>query len=579
MFAKNGRAPTAVNCPNCGQTLEENAAGCGKCGYVRPERRDGDEPTFVRVRLNDVLDGKWRLEKKIGEGGMGTVYLAHDLQLDRPVAVKILSRALVGDEEITTRFEREARLTASLEHPNIVPVYAVGRVENRPFMVMKKLEGQTLAELLREKGGLTLDETMALMAQLASGLDFIHAKGYVHRDIKAGNIFLGPDGHATILDFGILRPSKSGELLTRTGVVMGTPQYMSPEQALGIRDVDHRADLYALAVVLFECLTGTLPFEADSELQIIQMQAHAPPPDLVQRAPWIPPTVADVVTRALAKRPEDRFASGGELLQALEAARLSAGASHARPLPPSSPAGQTPLTSPSWRQVAKASLGSVVSRPPGQLPPASSASPTSEPPRSMPTVAERSGSTPHQGPDTGELVRSVRSRRSPVLVSLALVLLASGAAAVTLWPKTLPSAEVSTEENTQEEWALDLTAEADAGDEDVGEAFDMVDGGDVADEEVAENDEPDAGPAVEPTPRKRARKGTGKLNVITTHRGEPYWAEVSINGVPKGRTPLLLELPVGKHKVRVDRMGFRSEERQIKVASGRPRVLRIALTQ
>ncbi|HME91702.1 MAG TPA: serine/threonine-protein kinase, partial [Myxococcaceae bacterium] len=305
----------------CGKPVEEDRKFCGKCGAPVPHaahHRSGEEPTFIPVRIHDVLEGKWRLERKLGEGGMGTVYLAHDLQLDRKVAVKILASSLSGDAELVARFEREARMTASLEHPNIVPVYAVGKLENRPFIVMKKLEGRTLAAHLRECGAFSGEELLALMRQLCAGLDFIHARGFIHRDIKSGNIFIGPEGLATILDFGILRTSENAEALTRTGMVMGTPQYMSPEQALGAKEIDHRADLYALAILLFECLTGTLPFEAESELSLIQMQAHAPAPDVIDRAPWVPRLVSDVVKRALSKRPEERYGSAGELLAALE---------------------------------------------------------------------------------------------------------------------------------------------------------------------------------------------------------------------------------------------------------------------
>ena len=188
--------------------------------------------------------------------GMGTVFIAHDSELDREVAVKMLAATLVNDAEVVERFEREAKLTASLDHPNIVPIYDVGRSETRPFIVMKLLQGDTLAGVLRQKGGFTSDETLKLMKQLAAGLDYIHQRGFIHRDIKAGNIFLSAEGHATILDFGILRQKSATTGITRTGMVMGTPHYMAPEQALGLKDVDHRVDLYALAVVLFECLTG-----------------------------------------------------------------------------------------------------------------------------------------------------------------------------------------------------------------------------------------------------------------------------------------------------------------------------------
>ena len=261
------------------------------------------------------------------------------------MAVKLLAASLVNDAEVLERFEREARLTAKLDHPNIVPIYDVGRHEGRPFIVMKLLQGDSLVGRLRAKGGFTADETLKLMRQLALGLDYIHAQGFIHRDIKAGNIFVSPEGLATILDFGILRQKSATTGITRTGMVMGTPHYMAPEQALGLKDVDHRVDLYALAVVLFECLTGTLPFEADSELRLIQLQAHAPVPEILDRAPWIPRPVADVVKKALAKKPDERFNTAAELVAALEAAYLEAKSSKSSlPVVPAPPRRACPPT-------------------------------------------------------------------------------------------------------------------------------------------------------------------------------------------------------------------------------------------
>lgn len=564
----------SLNCPHCSQPLEANSTHCAKCGKAAltgaPVHRDGDEPTMVRVRLDDVLDGKWRLEKKIGEGGMGTVYLARDLQLDRAVAVKLLSPTLVGDEEITTRFEREARLTASMEHPGIVPVFAVGRIENRPFMVMKKLEGQTLSGLLREKGGLSLDETMALMRQLCSALDFIHSKGFVHRDIKSGNIFVGPDGHATILDFGILRSQRSVDALTRTGVVMGTPHYMSPEQALGVRELDHRSDLYALAVVLFEVLTGTLPFEADNELHVIQMQAHAPPPDLCERAPWIPRSVADVVRRGLSKRPEDRFLSGAQLLVALEAARLSASDPSKRPEPLSSAPKAFTGTSPGWRSRGQGAMGPLPSSAPS-----STQAPVPDELRPSTVALRRTPGPPPSEPEPP--LRLPRSYRTPIALAV-LVLAGVGALGV---PALLgkqpsePSSPLEKAEPLADAGEALAVAQLDAGSLEFAGATE--DGGEL---ELALIEPLDAGSAGHvPGERTAGRVDTGKVNVITTLKGEPYWAEVTINGVFKGRTPLLLELPSGKHRLRIERAGFKRQEKQIRVASGRQAVVRIALTQ
>jgi len=608
-----------LNCARCRQPVEENRKFCGKCGAPTGKPgRAGDEPTVVPVRMNDVLEGKWRLERKLGEGGMGTVYLAHDLQLDRKVAIKVLASQLAGDSELVTRFEREARLTASLEHPNIVPVYAVGEMQGRPFIVMKKLEGRTLAAYLRECGALPGDELLSLMRQLCSGLDFIHARGFIHRDIKSGNIFIGPDGLATILDFGILRTSENAEALTRTGMVMGTPQYMSPEQALGATEIDHRADLYALAVLLFECLTGTLPFEAESELSLIQMQAHAPAPDVVDRAPWVPTAVAEVVKRALSKGPEERYASGGELLAALEEAYGAkvplpvTGPRPAAPAPDSgspSPANDAMFTRPSMKRLAgEASTPSRMRTTPARTPSRPTPPPPMNPVARSGAPVEPAAAIPASelpAPTSTGSSRFVRRARAPALaavgVLVALVIAYGEVDRVSSLRRVAPQAAEArptkppstTDSLALFDAGLDLreekTAEiaADAGTTLASAQVEASNRGPVAaTEEIAE-----AAPAAEPetddarlragakqVARKPLPRGNGSLNLITTLAGEPYWAAVSVDGVRKGNTPLRLDLPPGKHRIHFERAGFRSVSKQVKIASGRSSMLRIELT-
>ncbi len=507
-----------------------------------------EEKTVLPVRSHDVLLGRYRLEDKIGEGGMGTVFIAHDSELDRKVAVKLLVAALVNDAEVLERFEREARLTAKLDHPNIIPIYDVGRHEGRPFIVMKLLQGDSLVGRLRAKGGFTADETLKLMRQLALGLDYLHGQGFIHRDIKAANIFVSPEGLATILDFGILRQKSATTGITRTGMVMGTPHYMAPEQALGLKDVDHRVDLYALAVVLFECLTGTLPFEADSELRLIQLQAHAPVPEIMDRAPWIPRPVANVVKKALSKKPEDRYDTAAELVAALDAAYLEAKSSKTGlPVVPGPDPAVPANTAPSLRKRSPSKVSSAA----------------------LPIVPGK------PEPTTRELSAALHASRRPWTSGLLLVLLA---AAVGLFIVLRP-AEVGPVAAI-DAGAPMLVAVEDAGTELVLDAGETV----VADVSVdAGAEEPeivDAGavavldpPGIKrPGPKKR-----GKVNVITTHGGEPYWAQVSVDGVPRGRTPLLLDLPLGRYQLLIERSGFRSLSREIRVASGRAVVVKLEL--
>ncbi len=493
-----------------------------------------DTRALIPIKSAEKLAGRYQLRQKIGEGGMGTVFIAHDSELDREVAVKMLAATLVNDAE-------------------------VGRHDTRPFIVMKLLQGDTLAGVLRQKGGFTSEETLKLMKQLAAGLDYIHQRGFIHRDIKAGNIFLSAEGHATILDFGILRSRKANASLTRTGMVMGTPHYMAPEQAMGLKDVDHRVDLYALAVVLFECLTGTLPFEADSELRLIQMQAHSPPPEILDRAPWIPRPVADVVRKALSKRPDDRYYSGQDLVKALESAYRDSGGHPAAPRLPGSDVATPAAPSLKVLESLSPSTSSPRLQPVGSSP-------------SLPVVP------PPPGPMTGELAASsVRPSRLPMVVLSVVALVAVGIALWRPW-ETNGTTKVDAGAPLIAAVVVDAGLEEDAGlDEDGGSALVQ------ADVDAGAEEEADGGALADVSPTDGGRtvvfaKKRGKLNVMTMHAGEPYWAQVSVDGVPRGRTPLLLDLPVGKYQLRVERPGFRIEERRVFVAAGKPVVVKITLS-
>ena len=471
------------------------------------------EKTVTPVHVSDVLADRYRVDKKIGEGGMGSVFIAYDLELDREVAVKMLASALVNEPELVERFEREARLMAKLDHPNLVPIYDVGRHQGRPYLVMKLLEGQSLVDVLRDRGGFNADALIALMRQLAAGLDYIHKRGFIHRDIKSGNIFLSHEGHATILDFGILRSRISNAPITRMGMVMGTPHYMAPEQALGLKTVDHRVDLYALAVVLFECLTGTLPFEADSEMGLIQMQAHQPPPEILDRAPWVPKAVAQMMRKALAKAPGDRFDSAAELVQALEQAFAA----------PDGHAGQPTVRLPSAP--------------------------------ALPSVSARDL----------ELVAPKKGRRLFALAALALVLL-GGLGAVVWLRKQDATQQVSVvAQNTVFDAGVRAAVLAvfDAGDD----TDTSIDAGEVAVAAVENIEPPDAGTKAHVVAPVRIKKGT--LVVTSTHGSDSYWAQISIDGKPSGQTPLLLDLVPGSYAVTAQRQGFKTETIHTRIVAGK----------
>ncbi len=258
--------------------------------------------------------GPYRILEKLGRGGMATVYKAYQPSLDRYVAVKVLPAHLTDEPGYAERFKREARAVAKLEHPNILPVYDYGQEGDLTYIVMRYMEGGTLKALL----GRPLDLSLAvdLIGQIAGALDHAHEHGVVHRDVKPSNVLLDQANRALLTDFGVARIVEATQQITATGVGVGTPAYMSPEQGQGKR-VDRRSDVYSLGVVLYEMLTGRVPYEADTPLGVVWKHANEPLPLPRSINAAIPEAVERVVLKAMAKAPEDRYATAGELGQGL----------------------------------------------------------------------------------------------------------------------------------------------------------------------------------------------------------------------------------------------------------------------
>ena len=293
----------------------------------------GAPQSASRQAVAELLGDRYEIVGKLGAGAFGEVYEARDTLLGRKVAVKRIRLDSFAEgpelEEVKQRFVQEAQVAAKLRHPGIVTIHDIGAKGSSSFMVMELVGGQTLQALLGEKGRLSLEETLRVMSQVASALDFAHANGVIHRDIKPANLMVEASGHLKVMDFGIAKASSSGNI-TRTGAIMGTPNYMAPEQARGTR-VDGRADLFSLGCVLYECLTGQKPFVGENVTAILMKIIGEPPAAVNLGALNLPAPMGDVLARALAKAPEERYASGKQLVEAVEA--VARGRSVPGPMP------------------------------------------------------------------------------------------------------------------------------------------------------------------------------------------------------------------------------------------------------
>ena len=256
--------------------------------------------------------GRYEIKKIIKKGGMATVFHAYDPRFRRDVALKVLPPEFLHDPTFRVRFEREAQTVASLEHAAIVPVYDYGEEGNLPYLVMRYLTGGSLVERLK-KGAMPLSEAVRLILHLAPALDEVHKQGIVHRDLKPGNILFDQRNDPFITDFGIVKFTQNTEALTMTGSMVGTPAYMSPEQARGEAKIDSRSDIYALGAILFQMLTGRLPYQADTPMGIALKHIIEPVPNILEIEPALPAGCNEIISQAMAKKPADRYAGAGAL--------------------------------------------------------------------------------------------------------------------------------------------------------------------------------------------------------------------------------------------------------------------------
>jgi serine/threonine-protein kinase len=302
-------------CPACGTWNRAASAACQRCNEPLPELTPFERPDEEITRLRRATGARYRVVCRLGSGGMADVYLAEQAQLSRRVVIKVLHPHLARDAEVTERFRREAEAAAKLAHPNICAIHDYGATQDVVFTVMPFLEGGSLADRIQAQRFVQPACAAAVAAQVSCALDYAHRHGVVHRDVKPDNVLFDEDGNAVLTDFGIATARFHGRL-TANGRTMGTPHYMSPEQAMG-KLVDGRSDIYAVGILLYEALIGVTPFDGADSFSISYKQVHEAAVAPVDVDPRVPQTLSDIVMRCLSKSPGDRYARGFELADAL----------------------------------------------------------------------------------------------------------------------------------------------------------------------------------------------------------------------------------------------------------------------
>jgi len=338
-----GAAGSMMECLKCHTPLPSGSKFCYACGA---DVTGGDTmgasasaTEGLMQRLQRLVEGKYKIERLLGKGGMGAVFLAHDLTLEREVAIKVLPPDISMDEHIVKRFQQEAKTSAKLDHTNIIPIYRVESEGGLNYFVMKYVPGTSLEDVLDQKQPLTIDYIQRVLWEAACALGHAHQRGVVHRDVKPANIMFDHDGRVMLTDFGISKALQAASGFTGTGMIIGTPHYMAPEQAKG-GTVDGRADQYSLAVVGYRMISGELPYTGDSVHTILYKHIFEEVPSVGAKRSDTPPFLTAAISRALAKEPDQRFPTMEEFAtavwpeQPVATPKAGAAKSHRRPPPP-----------------------------------------------------------------------------------------------------------------------------------------------------------------------------------------------------------------------------------------------------
>jgi len=517
------------------------------------------------VAPGDILDDRWLIEARIGQGAMGSVFRGRDAKLDRKVAIKILAPEHCRKPKVLARFEREAKLMQTLRHPNIIQLFGVGRRGALPYIVMQFLEGMTLGDVLKKKGGkLTPGETLAVVKQIAAGLSFIHHHGLVHRDIKPQNIIVSPGGRVTILDLGVVR-DKSNPGLTKAGAMVGTPYYMSPEQIQGTDEIDKRTDVYALAAMTFELLCGRPPFLGQSNFEVLHAHRYLDVPDASELNKAVTKQVAKVLANAMSKKREDRPLSATEFSADLEAFF-----------------GSQQVVDPAVAFAFLDELAEEEARKARAKPSKSTRAPT------VPLLKAQQGGAPPAKGGTGTNLQAQRTSTSgevPMARSQDVHLLTgspTGPIEVVKEQARLAAAQAAAKVQSN---ANDTVAGAELSGEHVSPDQTSADrASDTNDDEGTEekssgNTDPGTSGPDEPEESDPGATVTesGELRVITTLKGLTTTATLFVDGRKQGTTPMSIQVPAGKHDVRVERQGYKPQAKVALVTANQVSLVRIEL--
>jgi serine/threonine-protein kinase len=563
-----------MNCTSCGAPLSPSTAFCPTCGAptrdpsaatVAIDVAAMEDPLLVKVR--EALAPYYEVEKELGRGGMAVVYRGKERGLEREVAIKVLPPEMALQGGTAERFRREARLAASLEHQNIIPVYRVGEEQGLIYMAMKFVRGRGLDSIIEQQGALPVNVVLRILTAAAHGLAHAHEHSIVHRDIKGANILIELDGRPLVSDFGIARAMTENSL-TASGMVIGTPNFMSPEQCGG-QKVGPQSDQYSLGILAFQMLSGQLPFEADSIMGIIQHHYLTPPPDLRQVREGVPDELLAVIYKALGKKPEDRFPTTLEMAEALEA------------VPQTADEKRESLQA--LKQLAQGETITKVRT--GSLPPLSlTAAIAGAPQAAAATVLTTPGGGPKGKPAVRPVQAGARKRGAPVgLIAAALVVVLGGAGAAyqfVLKPRSAPAPATQANATPPGSPGTTPAAPASATPTDSAKAPPTSTASQppaprpqrTAPARTQTPTQQQAPPTAAPTPAPVT--ATGSLTIRTN----PTTANVWVDGVAWAMGGGTRQVPVGTRSVRVAAEGCESKTESVAVESGAPARRVITLT-